>query len=487
MYPFFIKKEKNPMKNGMKWEIEMVFLKCAIIAAQGVKFMIQTTTQTIAHALHTSLFGCDDSDISIAGISIDSRRVQPGNLYIPLIGQRVDGHTFLDSAKQHGATAAFWQIDHKPYPDFPLILVSDTTVALQDLARYYMKTLSCTVIGVTGSNGKTSCKDILYSVFSQKYKTQKTQGNHNNEIGLPLTVLDLDADVEIAILEMGMEHKGDIDFLCSIAQPDLSIITSIGSAHMENFGTKENIARGKLEILTHTKSLCLYHTCPEIKAVLPEIDRGDVMLHSFGPGGNSYIMGDIIHRKDGITFTCNDMKKPVSMNVLGDFQAENALPVIYAAKTKQIDENAIEYGLEHIEMTKMRTQQITIGQATIIDDSYKSNPESAKVALDTLSSIPTPCHIAVLSDMLDLGENEKALHAQIGAYAHQLGIDYVFCVGDRSFYTADAAQGTWFDSKKSLMQALRPFLNTDCAILVKGSRAMAMDQIISDLQQGENE
>ena len=150
-------------------------------------------------------------------------------------------------------------------------------------------------------------------------------------------------------------------------------------------------------------------------------------------------------------------------------------------------ENAIEYGLEHIEMTKMRTQQITIGQATIIDDSYKSNPESAKVALDTLSSIPTPCHIAVLSDMLDLGENEKSLHAQIGTYAHQLGIDYVFCVGDLSFYTADAAQGTWFDSKQSLIQALRPFLDTDCAILVKGSRATAMDQIITDLQQGENE
>lgn len=471
----------------MKWEFEMDNLKCAIIAAQGVYFMIQTTIQTIAKALDTSLFGCNDSDISISGISIDSRTVQPGNLYIPIIGERVDGHTFLDSAKTNGAVASFWQIDHKPYPDFPVILVKDTTVALQALARAYMQSLSCTVIGVTGSNGKTSCKDMLYSVFSQKYKTQKTQGNHNNEIGLPLTVLDLDADVEIAILEMGMEHKGDINFLCSIASPDISIITSIGSAHMENFGSKENIARGKLEILTHTKSLCLYHTCPEIDAVLSEIPHGEVTLHSFGPHGDSYIIGDIIHHKDGITFTCNDMENPVSMNVLGDFQAENALPVIYAAKTKQIDENAIEYGLEHIEMTKMRTQQIAIGQATIIDDSYKSNPESAKVALDTLSSIPTPCHIAVLSDMLDLGENEKSLHAQIGTYAHQLGIDYVFCVGDLSFYTADAAQGTWFDSKQSLIQALRPFLDTDCAILVKGSRATAMDQIITDLQQGENE
>lgn len=448
--------------------------------------MIQATIQTIATYLNASISGCDNPQTMIQGVSIDSRAVKSGNLYIPIIGQRVDGHSFLDSAISNGASASLWQIDHKPYPDFPVILVEDTISALQQLARSYMKTLSCTVIGVTGSNGKTSCKDMLYSVFSRAYKTQKTQGNHNNEIGLPLTVLDFDADIEVAILEMGMEHFGDIDLLCSIAAPDISIITTIGSAHMENLGSKLNIARAKLEILKHTKSLFLYHKgSPEIEEVLPEIAYSpNVTLHSFGLVGDSCITGPISHTRTGISFACNDLEKTVQLNVLGDFQAENALPVIFAAKYKQISENDILYGLGHIEMTKMRTQQITIGKATIIDDSYKSNPESARVALDTLASVPASCHIAVLSDMLDLGKEEKQLHAQIGSYAKDLDIDHVFCVGDLSFYTAKAAQtkGTWFDSKASLLAALQPFLDQDCAILVKGSRAMAMDQIISELR-----
>ena len=217
--------------------------------------MIVKTIQEIADMLNCDLVGEDKTSL-IQGVGIDSRQITENALYIPLIGQRADGHTFIDSVIQKGVKATLWQKDHTPYPeDITCILVDDTLEALQNLAKAYLNTLSCLVIGVTGSNGKTSCKDMLYSIFSQEKKTQKTQGNRNNEIGLPLTVLDLDKDVEVAILEMGMENKGEIDFLTHIARPDVSIITTIGSAHMENLGGKKQIAQAKLEILENLNLL----------------------------------------------------------------------------------------------------------------------------------------------------------------------------------------------------------------------------------------
>ncbi len=450
--------------------------------------MIRKTIQTIAKYLQAPLHGCSDSDLMIQGVAIDSRKVSNGNLYIPLLGARQDGHSFIESAKENGAAASLWQKDHLPYPDFPLILVDDSQKALQDLARAYMQDLDCFVIGVTGSNGKTSCKDMLYSVFSPYVKAQKTEGNHNNEIGLPLTVLDLDEDCQVAILEMGMEGFGEIAFLCSIAQPNLSIITSIGSAHMEALGSKKGIARAKCEILEHTKNggLFLYNKdSKEIDEVLKEIEYDpSIQIQAFGKDSDLCVEDEIRHSKDGIQFQCSILDQPVCLNVLGDFQASNALPVIYAAKTWGLSEAEILNGLAHIQMTKMRTQRLRIQDAIVIDDTYKSNPESACVAIDTLMSIPAQIHIAVLSDMLDLGPEEKDLHQSVGMYAYKKGVDLVYCVGPLSSYTAKGAldKGLWFENKDALVDALKPYLKKDCAIVIKGSRAMEMDSVVADLQ-----
>lgn len=450
--------------------------------------MIRKTIQTISHYLNASIHGCEHPETMIEGVAIDSRKVEKNTLYIPMIGARADGHQFIADVMKSGAAASLWQKDHTPYPDYPLILVDDTLKALQDLARAYMQDLNCLVIGVTGSNGKTSCKDMLYSVFSPVKKTQRTEGNHNNEIGLPLTVLDLDQDVEVAILEMGMEGFDEISFLCSIAQPDISIITTIGSAHMENLGSKKNIARAKCEILQHTKpnGLFLYNKeSSEIDEVIKEIDVDpSIQLHSFGKDGEIYIEGAIDHSRDGIAFRCSALEKAVHLNVLGDFQASNALPVIFAALHQGLSEEQILYGLSHIQMTKMRTQCLRIGQAIVIDDTYKSNPESACVAIDTLMHVPAQKHIAVLSDMLDLGPEENQLHEKVGQYALEQGVDLVFCTGPLSRYTAQGAQdkGQWFENKEDLLVALRPYLKEDCAMVIKGSRAMTMDTVVSNLQ-----
>lgn len=452
--------------------------------------MIVKTIHEITNMMHAKVHGHIDDTKKIHGVVIDSRQVTKDVLYVPIIGQRVDGHTFVAQTIKDGALISLWQKDHVPYPDFPVILVDDTLKAMQDLARAYLKELHPLVIGVTGSNGKTSCKDMLYSIFSQEKKTQKTLGNRNSEIGLPLTIFDFDEDIEVAILEMGMENKGEITQLTSIASPDISVITSIGSAHMENLGSKLGIAQAKCEILTGTKEngLFLYNKeSEEIDEVLATMDTKNKKIVSFGKGGDVCITSCISQGKDGITFQCNLMDETVHLHAFGDFQAMNALPCIYIAQACHIHEESILKGLRDLKMTKMRTQLISAGQAHILDDTYKSNPESAKAAIDTLMQIPAKKHIAILADMLDLGDQEKALHYDVGVYAKEKGVDALYCTGPLSKETAAGFHGNWYETKKEIYEECKSFLQEDCVILVKGSRAMQMDTLVDDLRGKDNE
>ena len=452
---------------------------------------MKKTIKEIADLLQVQVYGNADTTKYIQGVEFDSRNVQEGNLFVPIIGARADGHSFIDSVIEKKAYASLWQKDHMPYPEgIALLLVEDTVEALQTLAKRYLQTLDCKVIAVTGSNGKTSCKDMIYSICSQEKRTQKTQGNRNSEIGLPLTVLDFEEDIEVAVLEMGMENKGEIETLCNIARPDISIITTIGSAHMENLGGKKQIAEAKCEIYDGLKEngLFLYNKdCPEIDEVLNDKHLNpSKKIVSFGRQGEIQITSGIEYKEDSVIFTTNEVSKPVILHALGDFQAMNALPAIAAAKALGIQESSILEGLKTMQITKMRTQMISIGKAKILDDSYKSNPESAQAAIDTLMALPASLHVAVLSDMLDLGPQENELHASIGEYAYEKGVDALYCVGPLSKYTAEAckAESAWFETKEQLLEVLEKYKEEDCVILVKGSRAMAMDTIVADLQKG---
>lgn len=451
--------------------------------------MINKTIQEVALYLNAPCIQ-DENNPKIHGVCIDSRQIQPDNLYIPIEGQRVDGHSFIENVRSAGCQASLWQKDHKPYPkNMALVLVDDTTKALQKLAKSYLASLSCTVIAVTGSNGKTSCKDMLYSIFSQEKKTQKTQGNRNNEIGLPLTVLDFDEDIEIAILEMGMENKGEIAFLCSIAPPDISIITTIGSAHMENLGGKKQIAQAKLEILEHLKpgGLFLYDKeSPEIDECLQEMSLDPSKeIVSFGHGGDVLLTSDIETKEDHIEFTCSCLEDKVVLHSLGAIQASNALPCIYIGLYCGLQEKSILKGLRNLTMTKMRMQLIKSNGFTILDDSYKSNPESAKAAIDALVSLPVSFRVACLADMLDLGPTEQKLHYEIGEYASKMKIDVLYGYGALTKFTVEGFNGpekAWFETKDEMIEHLQQYKDQDCAILVKGSRAMAMDEVVTALK-----
>lgn len=461
----------------------------AIINIKWGFIMIETTVREIASMLHASVLGPDT--VKIQGICIDSRKVENSHLYVPLIGQRADGHTFIEQVKEKGCAAALWQKDHTPYPEnIALVLVEDTLKALQNLAKAYLQQLQGTIVAITGSNGKTSCKDMLYSICSLEKKTQKTQGNQNNEIGLPLTILSLDPDVEIIILEMGMENRNEISFLCSIAPPDISVITSIGSAHMENLGGKKQIAQAKLEILDHLKpgGLFLYDKdSPEIDECLKEmhIDPSKKII-SFGTQGDIALTSDVKVIEDHICFSCS-LCSDVNINSLGKIQAHNALPCIYIASFLGISMKSIKEGLSHLEMTGMRMQLDHIAQAKILNDAYKSNPESAKAAIDALMTLDASLHIACLGDMLDLGPDEVLLHEEIGDYAFDHGVDIVCGYGSLSLKMIEHCKdkkGYWFETKEEMGKFLRPYLQQDCAILVKGSRSMGMDVLV-DILKGE--
>lgn len=453
--------------------------------------MIQKPIETIADYMQANIQGTYDQKTMIKGISIDSRNVEAGMLYVPIQGNRVDGHSFLEQVKEKKAGMVFWQKDHKPYPEnIPYILVEDTVLALGELAKAYLHDLETEVIAITGSNGKTSCKDMFLSVYSQEKKTAATPGNRNNEIGLPLTILDFDEDLEVAILEMGMENKGEIAYLTHVAPPDVAVITTIGSAHMENLGGKKQIAQAKCEIYDGLKEggLFLYNKdCPEIEEVLAEKDLDpNKKIESFGQDGNISIVSNIAYTGEGIEFITSLWNDPIALHALGDHQAMNALPCILAAIYDGLGKESILRGLKELKMTKMRTQLLQAKKASLLDDSYKSNPESAKAAIDTLMELPGKKHIAVLADMLDLGAEEKQLHAQIGHYAKEKGVDLLLAYGPLSQESAEAFGGQWYETKEELVKELLPYLEEDNVIVVKGSRAMGMDSIVKELMRGED-
>lgn len=453
--------------------------------------MIQLTLSQAARVMQAALKNAEPETV-FTGVSTDSRTVKPGMLYVPIVGQRVDGHAFAPQAVKSGAAAVLWSRDHIPYPEeFPIVLIDDPVRAMGALAREWLSHLHALVIGITGSNGKTSAKDLCASVFAQKYRTYKTQGNHNNEIGLPLTVLETDADVEVLVLEMGMENAGEITELCRIAPLDLAIITSIGSAHLENLGSIENIARAKAEMIGGLKENGVLIWNAQNRFLRKTVENA-----AFLPGqkaiaygkGTKYEPQNLTFSRHGLTFALPAIRKePFTVHAAAEVQADNATAAILAGLQEGLSVQQCADGVSKAVLTPMRGQIVEWKQALIVDDTYKSNPEAAAAALKTLMEVPGTRHVAVLGDMLDLGPEEAELHAQIGRLARKLGVDALYAFGDRSQYTvlAFGDQGFWYDDKDQLARDLAPLAQCDAVVLVKGSRAMKMETIVSALMESE--
>ena len=433
-----------------------------------------------------------DIEEKVYGVCIDSRKVVEGNLYIPIHGVNNNGHDYVRQAIDNGAIAVLWERNEpNPPQDVVVILVEDTTAALQKLAESYRHQLDMKVIGITGSNGKTSTKDILAGILSQHYVTQKTMGNFNNEIGVPLTLLSLSENVEAAVVEMGMENLGELSFLTNMVKPDIAIITNVGCAHLENLGSMENIAKAKVEIVEglNDHGLFIYNGDHKLldDAVKAKMIPGTIRIKTFGKEQPCDGFVDHIRQDEtGVSFSLNT-EHVYHLDMIGKHNACNAAAAILAAKALGLSDEEIQRGLHSIEKTGLRNELVRIKQALILNDSYKSNPNSALAAMDTMEEFDYDYKIAVLGDMLELGDTSDMIHYTLGKDLVAYQVNEVLTIGEMARYIAQGARDhtqahvQQFETKEELLAYLLPYLDKNCMILVKGSRGMKLDEVVEEL------
>ncbi|MDN5332260.1 MAG: UDP-N-acetylmuramoyl-tripeptide--D-alanyl-D-alanine ligase [Tepidanaerobacteraceae bacterium] len=433
----------------------------------------------------------------ISGISTDSRTIKPGELFVPLIGEKFDGHDFIKMAFERGAGASLCSEDRKyKISDLefekPLILVKDTKEALLKLAEYYRSLFDIPFVAITGSVGKTSTKEMVAAVLGSRYKVLKNEGNFNNEIGLPLTIFGLD-DHEVGVVEMGMSGFGEIRRLSILVKPKVGVITNIGVSHIEKLGSKENIARAKLEIaevLSEKDLMVLNADSPELYAkkgkLIPRtlffgIEKGDLKAEDIVSLG-----------QDGMTFrvTGDGIDFPVKIPFVGIHQVYNALAAVAVGLEFGLSVDEIRRGLLDAKPCKMRLEfKKSRTGATVIDDSYNASPDSMKAALKVLSELGKgKKKAAVLGDMLELGDYAADAHREVGKCAAAV-TDILVCIGN---HAEDLARGALEEglssrfiytfSKKDEALACMEKLVGDCdIILVKASRGMKMEEIVDFL------
>ncbi|MEF3351818.1 UDP-N-acetylmuramoyl-tripeptide--D-alanyl-D-alanine ligase [Paenibacillus sp. GYB006] len=430
----------------------------------------------------------------ISGVSIDTRTLSAGNLFIPIM--RIDnGHNYVQEAFDKGAAASLWQMDQpNPPKGVPIIFVENTLKALQSLARTYRNQLNSKIIGVTGSNGKTTTKDMIFSIVSTTYKTQKTLGNYNGEYGLPLTLLELEEDTEVAILEMGMSNPGEIKLLSEIARPDIAIITMIGISHISTMGSKEAIAKAKLEILTglNQEGTFIYNGDEPLlsdeltKMKIPE----SLKIIRFGEFSNNHYYPVKEEQSDeGVHFILNDREEYV-IPMLGKHNVFNAIASIAAAKELKISIKNIKSGLQKIVITEMRMQQIKTKLGyTIINDAWNASPVSMKAAIQTMTELTGyKRKLVVLGDMLELGINEAQYHKEMGQVIQYGLVDYVFTIGTLSenisnqlYESFPSTHVKHFISSEELADHIDNVIEENDVILFKGSRGMKLEEVVNKL------
>ena len=436
--------------------------------------------------------GQNMEEVTISGASIDSRTVGKGDLFIPFRGEQVNGHMYVESAIEKGAAASLWLKDEpNPPKGAPLIFVDDAERALQEIARVYRKQLDCKIIGITGSNGKTSTKDLVASVLAPYFNVRKTEGNFNNELGLPLTILSLDAATQFAVLEMGMSGFGEISFLSKLAKPDYAIITNIGEAHMQDLGSREGIAKAKFEIidgLADNGKLFFDGDEPLLQA-LTESETA-ISTISFGYGEENDLSLQAVDSTDaGSKFSVQGLlNSEFTIPVYGAHQVKNTLAAILIAKEAGVSTDDIRKALKETTLTDMRMQPVLAGDNILfINDAYNAAPTSMRAALTFMDET----HLrkekwVVLGDMLELGEDERAYHEALAEQLITMDLTGILLYGPRMKWLYDKLkqQSTkayllWSEKDYAPIQnQLQKSTGMHSVVLLKGSRGMALEQLI---------
>lgn len=431
-----------------------------------------------------------DLDFDIKGFNQDSRKIKPNDMYIPIIGERLDGHMFIQSAFDNGACAILTS-QKCEYKDKIVIYVEDTIIALQQMARYVRLHRKVKVVGITGSVGKTSTKDMVYSVVSKKYKTLKTLGNYNNEIGLPLTILRHQGE-EVLILEMGMNHLREMALLSSIALPDIGAITNVGTAHIGELGSRENILKAKMEIIEgmQNHSVLVINQDNDMLSNV-QVERLEVERIGIDDKRCQYLGENVILHENYSEFDIvkDGEKKHVIVPVQGEHFVYNALIAIAIGRNLGIDLDLCIAGVQEFELTKNRMDTIVLkDNITLIDGTYNASEDSMKSSIDVLANYSRR-KIAILADMLEMGDYSKELHASVGTYLASKNIDILITVGSDAKYIVEAAKKQGMkevydcQDNQEVLKYVKRLLQKDDVVLLKGSNGMNLKEVVENIKE----
>ncbi len=415
------------------------------------------TVENICKACGGELKGAVKSGAEASCVVLDSRKIEAGGVFIATRGEKVDGHSFIPQVFEKGAIAVVCE-EAPADAAGPCIVVKDSFRALTDIAAFYRKQLGCKFIGITGSVGKTSTKEMTAAVLAQKYKVCSTEGNYNNEIGVPLTLLRIREDDECAVIEMGINHFGEMSRLTALVRPDIALITSIGECHLEAFHDRDGVLKAKTEIFEGMS-----------EAAVAVLNGEDDKLQT-------------VERKNTVFYTADDA--PDLSFIRGRHMQLNAHGAAAVGRLLGLNDEEIIEGLKKVEIMKGRGGIVKLKDYSLMDDCYNANPTSVKAAIDTLCETEELKKVAILGDMFELGEDEAKLHAEVGRYAKEKGVERLITVGALSENMHKAyGNAEHYESTDALVEALEELRFDGSMILVKASHGMHFENVVEALKK----
>jgi len=416
--------------------------------------------------------------LASTGVSTDTRKITLGNIFFALTGENFNGNLFAEKAIELGASYAIIDDENFLKPNNKTILVENVLESLQNLAKFHRKHLNIPIIALTGSNGKTTSKELIFAVLKEKYKAVATQGNLNNHIGVPLTLLSMNKQTEIGIVEMGANHHGEIAALCEIAQPDFGYITNFGKAHLEGFGSLEGVIKAKTELYEHLKKnnkMVFLNSDDHI-----QVDKAKgITPFTFGiKNSESQLEVDLVEANPFLNLKYNETE--INTNIIGRYNFSNLAAAIAIGTYFEVSPEAIKTGIENYTPGNNRSQIIKIGSNTIVMDAYNANPTSMHAALDNFNLLDATKKVVILGDMFELGEDAKTEHQKIAEFAELLNIDYVLLVG-KNFFKTKTENAKKFETFEDLKAFLEIVHFENFHVLIKGSRGMALERALDSI------
>lgn len=449
--------------------------------------------ETLTKICNARYFGPEElKEKEIDFITIDSRKAGEGALFIPIVGERVDPHRFIPDVMNQGALASLSERELKDFQG-PYLLVESTRQAVKDIAEFYLKSLGIPVVGITGSVGKTSTKEVIAAVLSEKYCTLKTEGNFNNELGLPLTVFRLREEHEIAVLEMGINHFGEMTRLARIARPDTCVITNIGTCHLEYLGDRDGVLRAKTEVLPYVKENGHIVLNGDDDKLITVQETHGIRPVFFGMDEKREIYADHIVNlglKEGTSCVLHLGAEAVSVRIPipGRHMVYNALAAAAVGRIYGLTMEQIKKGIEKLESISGRFRLVETEKLLIVDDCYNANPASMKASLDVLQDARGR-RVAILGDMGELGEDEVILHEEVGAHAAHCSLEKLICVGPLSAHMARKAREenpelevVHRNDREELLEVLGKEVQPKDTVLVKASHYMGFEYVVEALK-----